>query len=128
MICKGHAKIACSLLLLEVRKINRFLEICHRDPQKILSVSTRDTRNSILDNYARIADEVSNRDCRLTLAWYCRSTSCSNIQPRRLGVSKTSYYYPNVMYFDMQEPCESRFCSFLLLEDRKINRSLEICH
>ena len=62
----------CSLLLFKVRKINRFLEICHRDPRKIL----RGPRNSILDPRSsiasRIEDRVSSRDCQLTFARYCK--------------------------------------------------------
>ena len=38
----------CSLLLFEAREINRFLEIYHRDPRKILRAS----RNSILETRA----------------------------------------------------------------------------
>ena len=63
----------CSLLLFKVRKINRFLEICHRDPRKIL----RGPRNSKLDPRTsialRIEDQVSSRDCQLTFARYCSS-------------------------------------------------------
>ena len=43
----------CSLLLFEVRKINRFLEICHRDPRKIFRVtrySKLEPRTLILDS------------------------------------------------------------------------------
>ena len=68
----------CSLLLFEAREINRFLEIYHRDPRKILRAS----RNSILETRAsnldtrfsiasRIEDRVSSRDCQLTFARYC---------------------------------------------------------
>ena len=70
----------CSLLLFEVRKINRFLEICHRDPRKILRVSRYsilETRASNLDTRfsiaSRIEDRVSSQDCQLTFARYCRS-------------------------------------------------------
>ena len=35
----------CSLLLFEVGEVNRFLEICFRDPRKIVQAS----RNSILE-------------------------------------------------------------------------------
>ena len=47
----------CSLLLFKVRKINRFLEICHRDPRKIL----RGPRNSILDPRSSIASRIEFR-------------------------------------------------------------------
>ena len=47
----------CSLLLFKVRKINRFLEICHRDPRKIL----RGPRNSILDPRSSIASRIEDR-------------------------------------------------------------------
>ena len=45
----------CSLLLFKVRKINRFLEICHRDPRKIL----RGPRNSILDSFEDRVETVN---------------------------------------------------------------------
>ena len=68
----------CSLLLFEVREINRFLEICHRDPRKILRASRYsilETRASNLDTRfsiaSRIEDRVSSRDCQLTFARYC---------------------------------------------------------
>ena len=48
----------CSLLLFEAREINRFLEIYHRDPRKILRAS----RNSILETRA------SNLDTRSSIA------------------------------------------------------------
>ena len=47
----------CSLLLFKVREINRFLEICHRDPRKIL----RGPRNSILDPQASNLDSFKDR-------------------------------------------------------------------
>ena len=47
----------CSLLLFKVRKINRFLEICHRDPRKIL----RGPRNSILEPRSSILDSFEDR-------------------------------------------------------------------
>ena len=68
----------CSLLLFEVREINRFLESCHRDPRKILRASRYsilETRASNLDTRfsiaSRIEDRVSSRDCQLTFARYC---------------------------------------------------------
>ena len=47
----------CSLLLFEVREINRFLESCHRDPRKILRAS----RYSILETRASILDSFEDR-------------------------------------------------------------------
>ena len=44
----------CSLLLFEVREINRFLESCHRDPRKILQASRYSSLEplySILDSF-----------------------------------------------------------------------------
>ena len=68
----------CSLLLFEVREINRFLEIWYRDPRKILQASRYtilETRASNLDTRfskaSRIEDQVSSRDCQLTFARYC---------------------------------------------------------
>ena len=50
--CENHF---CSLLLFEVREINRFLEIYHRDPQKILRAS-RNSRYSKLEPRTSILD------------------------------------------------------------------------
>ena len=47
----------CSLLLFEAREINRFLEIYHRDPRKILRAS----RNSILEPRYSILDSFEDR-------------------------------------------------------------------
>ena len=80
----------CYLLLFEVREINRFLEICHRDSRKILRASRYsilETRASNLDTRfsiaSRIEDRVSSRDCQLTFARYCMlaNFACYNIFP-----------------------------------------------
>ena len=49
----------CSLLFFEVREINRFLEICHRDPRKILRNSSLDTRFSIASRIEFRVETVS---------------------------------------------------------------------
>ena len=120
----------CSLLLFEVQEINRFLEICHRDPRKILRASRYskvEPRHSILDSFE---DRVSSRDCQLTFARYCRSNLFMCLRSRThfvkasINLTRNATYLSNTTVQQSTPNAMQEHETRLPLETKEMNISI----